>query len=177
MKARRQILVNWHLQGIWVGRVVIYWSATMLYFGLTLAVSQYCENPEWSFSEHFSVWLSTVAPWLPSAALILPLVIYDVLRLSHQFVGPVVRLRNQLTKIVKNANCTPFLLRADDYWHDLIEPMNDMQNYVLSLQLELHKCREALANAGIDLHRRSSKTICPEVANIQVVEEASTEAS
>lgn len=177
MKTRRQFWVHWRLQSIWIGRVLIYWVAALLYCCLAAAVSQYRQNPEWTFSQHASVWLSTIWPWLPSVALILPLVIYDVLRLSHQFVGPVVRMRNQVQKLVKNANCTPFLLRTDDYWQDLVEPMNDMQNYILSLQLELHKCHEALNEAGIDINRRKSKQICPTVANVQVVEELSTEAS
>jgi hypothetical protein len=171
VQLRRNIWIHTRFQAIWIGRVIIYWSAAMLYFGLATAVSQYHEFPEWSFSRHCQAWWATVGPWLPSAAIILPLVLYDVVRLSEQFIGPVLRARRQLSKIVNSANCTPFLLRADDYWHELIEPMNDIQNYVLSLQLELHRSREALAEAGIDLSGRNSKIVCLDTANLQVIDD------
>jgi hypothetical protein len=177
VQERRSISVDWRLQGIWVGRVLIYWSAMILYFGLAAGVSQYCDHPQWSLSQHLSVWIATVSPWLPSVLLILPLVIFDVLRLSQQLIRPVVRLRTQLNKMVKNANCTPFILRADDCWGELVKPVNDMQDYLISLQMELHKSRQALKEAGIDLTVRNPKTICPDIARIQFVNEVSTEAS
>ena len=85
-----------------------------------------------------------IGPWLPSALLILPLVLYDIVRLSHQFVGPVHRARMQLERMVQSPNCTPYSLRTDDYWHELVRPMNGVQNHILSLHVALQKAADAM---------------------------------
>jgi hypothetical protein len=145
MAFRRRIWVDVRVQGALVGRAVIYWLVAFLYFGTTVFVSNYCDYPHWTFSQHIQEWFTIVGPWIPSAALILPLVVYDIVRLSHQFVGPVLRAKKQLERIVQSPNCTPYTLRTDDYWHDLIKPMNDVQNHILSLHVALQKAIEALS--------------------------------
>jgi hypothetical protein len=121
---------------------LIYWVSVVIYFGLTIAVSQHIDHPEWTRGEHIQHWLSQVWPWIPSALLILPLVVFDMIRLSHSFVGPIVRIRYQLAKLLANPNCTPVVLRVDDYWQDLSVQINDLQNNLLSLHVALKKQRE-----------------------------------
>ncbi|MBX3423033.1 MAG: hypothetical protein KF752_15870 [Pirellulaceae bacterium] len=144
MAYRRILWIDNRVQGVLVGRVLIYWFATTLYFGVAIAVSQYFDHPDWSYVQHLGAWVSSVGVWLPSVVLLLPLVLFDVVRLSNQFVGPVYRLRQQLTRLIEVPNCTPMVLRTDDYWHDLIAPTNTLQNQLLSLQLALQKAHEII---------------------------------
>lgn len=144
MSFRRKFWIDAQIQGILVGRIVVYWMAVVVYFGVGIAVSQYCDNPEWTFTEHWQAWLAVAGPWIPSTCLLLPLVIYDIIRTSHAFTGPIIRIRQQLAKLNQNPNCTPLVLRQDDYWQDLIGPVNSLQHQVISLHLAVQKQREQI---------------------------------
>jgi hypothetical protein len=146
MTFRRKVWIDARIQGVLVGRIVIYWTAAVLYLGIGIAVSQYCDQPEWTIAEHWQAWLAVTGPWIPSTCLLLPLVIYDIIRTSHAFTGPIIRVRQQLAKLAQNPNCTPLVLRQDDYWQDLITPVNTLQNQILSLHMALQKLRDAIDN-------------------------------
>lgn len=144
MALRQKIWVDGKIQGIIVGRILIYWSATMMFFGLGLAVTQVCDHPNWSYSEHISNWLATAIPWAPSIFLLLPLVVYDLVRTTHAFTGPINRVRQQLAKMAQNPNCTPLMLREDDYLHELIVPLNSLQHQIISLHMAIQKQRDTI---------------------------------
>lgn len=144
MISRSRIWIDSRIQGVLVGRIVIYWLATCLYFGVTIGVSQYCDHPDWLFSEHWTAWMKKASPWIPSICLLLPLVLYDITRASHAFTGPIARIGRQLTKMVENPNCTPMVLRRDDYLQEVIEPVNSLQQQILSLHLALQSQRDLI---------------------------------
>jgi hypothetical protein len=162
MSFRRKLWVDAQIQGILVGRVVIYWLAAVLYFGLGIGVSQYCDQPDWTYAEHWQNWLKTIGPWIPSTCLLLPLVIYDVIRTSHAFTGPIIRLRHQLNKLAQSPNCTPIVLRQDDYWQDLIQPVNNIQNQMISMHLAMQTQRDAIEEL------RNGKKQAEEIINSEV---------
>lgn len=144
MSFRRKVWIDARIQGVLVGRIVIYWIATIAYLGVGIAVSQYCDQPDWTFSEHWQAWLKVIGPWVPSTCLLLPLVIYDIVRTSHAFTGPIIRLKQQLGKLAKSPNCTPMVLRQDDYWQDVISPVNTLQHQILSMHMTMQKQRDII---------------------------------
>ncbi len=154
MALRQKVWIDGEVQGVLVGRVLIYWAFAMLYVGLGTICFQYYANPEWSVQQHASFLFSQFWPWIPSAILCLPLVVFDVIRLSNLFVGPVYRLRNHLLELNADPNCTPIKFRSDDYWQDLAEPIHRLQFEILSLRAELAKQRRANPSAipgdGVD---------------------------
>lgn len=144
MSLRQRIWIDARIQGVLVGRIVFYWLATVAFFGVGIAVTQYCDHSDWTFAEHTRHWIGKTGPWIPSAFLLLPLVIYDIVRTSHAFAGPVNRARQQLNKLLQNPNCTPLVLRQDDFLQDLTGPINSLQHQVLSLHMALQKQRELI---------------------------------
>ena len=144
MSLRQRIWIDGRIQGVLVGRIVFYWIATIAFFGVGIAVTQYCDHSEWTFAEHTRNWIGKTGPWIPSAFLLLPLVIYDIVRTSHAFAGPVNRARQQLNKLLQNPNCTPLVLRHDDFLQDLTAPVNSLQHQILSLHMALQKQRELI---------------------------------
>lgn len=159
MMSRRRKWIDARVQGALVGRIVIYWLAAVLYFGTGIAVSQYCDHPDWTLGEHWQAWLATSGPWIPSTCLLLPIVIYDIVCLSHTFSGPIYRLRQQLRKLIQSPNCSPMVLREDDHWKDLIAPLNALQNQILSLHMALKVQRETIdeLRSGRNMHDSASK--------------------
>jgi hypothetical protein len=69
--------------------------------------------------------------------LLLPLVIFDIVRLSNRFVGPVYRLRMHLAQLKQNSNTHPLNFRDDDYWQQLAQPINELQQRILVLEQQV----------------------------------------
>jgi hypothetical protein len=174
MATRNRVWIDNYIQGVLVGRIFIYWLATILYFGVGIAVSQYCDHPHWTFTEHLQAWISKVSPWVPSILLLLPLVLFDFVRTTHAFAGPVRRVAIQLNNLLHNPNSTPLVLRRDDYWQEVVDPVNQLQNQILSLHMAMQKQRETideLRQSGSTLRDqaidRSSADAGPSIAQIQ----------
>jgi hypothetical protein len=54
-----------------------------------------------------------------------PWFIYDSIRLSHRFVGPILRVRGALGRVSQQNN-ERIMLRRTDYWHDVTDAFNKM---------------------------------------------------
>ncbi len=105
---RQRVWVDRSVQGVLVGRVVLYWFAAILYIGVGSACFQYNQNPDWTLTKHFQALFQQAWPWLPTTIMVLPLVIYDVVRLSNLFAGPVYRLRNHFENLRRDIAARDF---------------------------------------------------------------------
>lgn len=136
MVSRQRVWIDNQVQGVLVGRVILYWSGILLYFGLSLGICQWQQNPEWVLRDHLQAMLDQLWPCL-LMLLLLPLVICDIVRLSNRFVGPVYRLRMHLERLRENSNTYPLNFRDDDYWLQLAEPINELQQRILTLEQQV----------------------------------------
>lgn len=146
MVLRQRFWIDSNVQGVLIGRFVIYWAVGVLYLALGNLGFQYNQNPEYSFERHFAELFGQVWPWIPSLILFLPLVLFDVIRLSNLFVGPIYRLRNHLTKLMNEPDCHPLTFREDDYWQDLAEPVNMLQLKIMQMQLKIAQYEDQLTS-------------------------------
>ena len=133
MALREILLIDRKVQGVLIGRVLLYWFSAISYLGLSFLFIQYYENPDEPFFTHLKALFLDVWPWLPSSVLLLPLVIFDVVRLSNLFAGPIYRLRHHLAELVVDSSCRPLKFREDDYWQDLAAPINSIHLQLLGL--------------------------------------------
>ncbi|GIW99558.1 MAG: hypothetical protein KatS3mg111_2891 [Pirellulaceae bacterium] len=130
---RKKIWIDGPVQGVLVGRVVVYWVAGMLYLGLGLFFSEFFSEVERPAGERVAAFFSHFLLWIPSLVLLLPLVIFDVVRLSHLFAGPIYRLRLHLKALAQDLHCKPLRFRDDDCWQDLALPVNEVHKRMLLL--------------------------------------------
>ena len=147
MVHRQRVWIDRHVQGVLVGRVVLYWACGLVYLALGSACFQFWRFPDWTMGQHAQELLSQFGPWIPSLVLVMPLVIFDVLRLSHLFTGPIYRLRRHLQLLSSDANCGPLKFRTDDYWQDLVQPINQLQSEILQLRELVAKQNTLLSGA------------------------------
>lgn len=59
-----------------------------------------------------------------AAVVLLPIILLDVLKLSHRWVGPIFRVRNTLRSLGKGENVSPVKFREHDFWQDLAGDLN-----------------------------------------------------
>lgn len=167
MVLRQKVWVDSSVQGVLIGRIVLYWMSALLYVSLGSACFQYYQHPDWSLVKHAEALFMQFWPWLPSVFLCLPLVIFDIVRLSNLFVGPIYRLRQHLAELNDDPNCRALKFRDDDYWQDLAEPIHGLQAEILTLRAEVAKLRRiAASQATSDPASTTPLTTAEQVAKV-----------
>jgi len=88
------------------------------------------------------LWGTFISNCLVSGCL-LPLFIYDSVKCSHRFVGPILRLHSQL-KRVGIEPVQPIQLRTDDFWHEVAQEFNSMLTRIERNPLHSHPTDQAV---------------------------------
>jgi len=93
-----------------------------------------------------------------------PVFAYDSIKLSHRFVGPIMRLRRVLRQAALGEHVPPLQFRQDDFWQDLAGSFNTLMERLppdssadgTSEQSPSAKTVE-LARAGADMSASDSR--------------------
>jgi hypothetical protein len=121
---RKRCLIDPKVQGAIVGRSVAYWAYCLVTIALLLFFWRVLAGPAAPPHEHLLFVLKHFAPAALASALILPVTIYDALRLSHRFAGPVYRLGMALDELAAGRTVRPLRFRDGDFWHDPADKYN-----------------------------------------------------
>ena len=123
-RRRRRIFVDSRVQGALATRVVIYWVHCLVSvsFMLTIWVI-FTGQPQSSSDLMRQVW-SRGGPALLASLLLVPLVIFDCIRVSNRFVGPLIRLRKAMRQAADGQAVSPIDFRKDDFWQELATDFN-----------------------------------------------------
>ena len=71
---------------------------------------------------------------LPGLALVGPIVVYDMVRVSHRFAGPVAAIDREMRLLIDGDSAAPMQLRADDRWRELEESFNAIREELMALR-------------------------------------------
>jgi hypothetical protein len=121
---RNQLFVDRELQGQLMLRAVAYWFFGVL--GLTLLAAYW----QLRIPKPILFDLTKVEFWKSFGPIILlslgfvPVLAYDLLRISHRAAGPIVRLRAGLQELALGKTPPPLNVRPDDYWKGLCDDFN-----------------------------------------------------
>lgn len=121
---RGQIFVDRDVQSALMLRVTGYWMFCLLSISLMLLCWEAASGPPRRFSTLAADLYQRYAPALAATLLVLPLVMIDVTRLSHRFVGPIIRLRGALRRLAAGEEVQPIKFRDKDFWQDLADDFN-----------------------------------------------------
>lgn len=127
---RHRLYVNKGIQGALVRRIAAYWVACSwgifcvlagFPIGVTLALG--VPNGPTVSSLLFQTWLD-FWPSLLASMLVLPVIVWDLLRLSHRFVGPMIRLKNAMRDLAAGKQVPAITFREGDFWCEFAEEFN-----------------------------------------------------
>lgn len=125
---RKRIYVDRHVQGGIVARLAALWIATMaLAIGLGL-LTQFFANPTEGLAPFLDDAWRNIVPLLLAFAVTLPIAVLHLLRFSHRFAGPIVRLRRGMQALANGLEAAPMQFREHDYWQDLAEEFNRIRS-------------------------------------------------
>ncbi len=130
---RKKKLVNLSVQGAVALRIVTHsilfvWSVFLVCAGLLFIL-----GPTESGEDLARIRAICLAAIGISTIVVLPAIIYDSIKFSHRMAGPVVRLKNMLSKIgVEKIEHVG--LRKNDFWQDFATEFNAMLDRVETLR-------------------------------------------
>ena len=129
---RSKKFIDRKVQGQLVLGVAVHW---LLFFVMIL-----CAVPMWQiirvsgFTKPFpAVFAETwrqMIPILVFLAAILPIFIWEMIKFSNRFTGPIYRLHKTIRSIRAGEEFEPIHFRKDDFWHELADDFNAMMEQV-----------------------------------------------
>ena len=121
---RKQIFVDPKVQGTLVLRVIVYWTVCVTTISIMLLCWRMLTGPaRMPFTHLDDMWFQ-YGPALIASFILLPLVIYDIVRTSNRFTGPLLRLRRNMQSLAKGELVKPIRFRDGDFWQELAQEFN-----------------------------------------------------
>ncbi len=131
-RIRKQMWVDADVQGTLVRRIGFYWLACLTFITIPLLWFAIAEDPTRYVYQHLGpIWQRHWPIYLAIFCLV-PLTMWDALRVSHRIAGPVLRIRKQLVRINEGEPFTDLEFRTNDFWQDLAGQINQLSKKTLS---------------------------------------------
>jgi methyl-accepting chemotaxis protein len=121
---RKQLFVDPQVQGALVARIVGYWLSCLLTV-IVMVVNWriVTESDKLWHQQLADIWRS-MGPAFVVALVLLPIALYDIVRLSNRVVGPLVRLRAGLRALARGERLQAIRFRDGDFFGELAEEFN-----------------------------------------------------
>ena len=121
---RRQYFVDPKVQGGIIARCLLYWGTCLVTTFVILFFWSLMTGPaRISFMTVDYLWFH-YGPAFVASLLLLPLILWDILKMTNRFAGPILRLRRELKKLAKGEQVSPLFFRQGDYWRDVADDFN-----------------------------------------------------
>ncbi len=124
-KLRSKYFVDKSVQGALARRVVTHWCIFFLLASLSLFTMEYfLGGAEVSLSGHIAAVWNKYAFFFILMLVIMPTFIYDTVKLTNRFAGPIHRLKESLKNLADGRPVNDLKFREDDFWCELSEDFN-----------------------------------------------------
>ncbi len=124
---RSRTLVDSEVQGSLVRRVALHWIVFFVCntIALTFWIRLF-EQPDADWGQTFGDTIRRFLPFFVITVALIPAFVWDTLKLSHRFAGPILRLRNTLKDIKAGRAVAPLKFRDNDFWQEMACHFNDV---------------------------------------------------
>lgn len=124
-KIRSKVFIDKTVQGAIVKRIILHWAVFFLLSGLSVFTIEYfLGRSQLSFAELIGVVTTKYAFFFLIMLAILPSFIYDTMKISNRFAGPILRLRTSLKLLADNGHAAEIKFREKDFWSELSADFN-----------------------------------------------------
>lgn len=122
---RARVLIDRQVQFALARRIITHWC---LFFALSLTalfgVEYVLADPSQKLSSYVaSIW-GKYAFFILLMLAVIPTFVYDTVKLSNRFVGPIVRLRRSIRSLADGDAVPTLRFREGDFWRELSDDFN-----------------------------------------------------
>ncbi len=121
---RKRMFVDYQVQGALIVRVVLYWLTCLLSMMLLLLGWGILADPFHPLNAHLTRVWELYRPAAVASLLLLPIVIFDLVRLSNRFAGPMFRLRRSMHDLAQGKPVALLRFRHGDFWQEFADDFN-----------------------------------------------------
>jgi hypothetical protein len=124
---RSRTLVDSEVQGSLIRRVALHWLVFFLCNAVALALwIRLFEQPDRDWSQTVGDTLRRFLPFFVITIALIPAFVWDTLKLSHRFAGPITRLKNTLRELRDGRAVPPLRFRENDFWQEIATNFNQV---------------------------------------------------
>lgn len=133
---RRRLFVDVQVQGALLARTVLYWTFCLVALMLMLICWRIATGqPKPLVTELVTFW-KEFSPAIVISLLLLPLVVWDSVRLSNRFAGPMYRLRRSIRQLADGEPTQQLFFREGDFWKAVANDFNRLAQRVETLEAQ-----------------------------------------
>lgn len=124
---RRSLLCDTEVQFALLQRIVLHWAAFFACNAIALTIwVRLFKQPEAGWGKSFTDALVEFMPFYLVSAALLPAFVWDTLKLSNRFAGPIVRLRRSLAEAREGRVVKALHFRDSDFWQQIATDLNSI---------------------------------------------------
>jgi hypothetical protein len=123
-RTRRQYFVDRKVQGALLYQACMYWLLALVVIFLGLLGWQMLRLSPRPLNAHLKGMWHQYAVVVVILGILGPVFIYDMVRLTNRFAGPMLRLRSGLERLAQGERVEPIVFRKGDFWYEIAEAFN-----------------------------------------------------
>jgi hypothetical protein len=122
---RSRSFVDPEVQGSLLRKIAIHWILLFVVNAMAIVIwVRMFEQPETSWSATLGDCIRRFLPFFVITILLIPAFIWDTLKISNRFAGPVLRLRSALANAAQGQEVEHLSFRESDFWQQIAEDFN-----------------------------------------------------
>lgn len=124
---RRRTLVDPEVQGGVLRKIAIHWVLFFICNALAMMIwIRLFEQPDAGWGQTLSDTLLRFLPFFIITMALIPAFVWDTLKLTNRFAGPILRLRSALADASAGRAVSPLHFRNNDFWQEIAENFNSV---------------------------------------------------
>lgn len=134
---RKRLFVDNRVQGSLIRQLVAHWFlACFLMFCYLFAMQAFSNGFALGFVENFQVLSQQYGLLFVILLVLSPVFIYDSVKLSNRFAGPMVSFRASLKRLARGENIREVSFRENDFWKELSTDLNSVAKELRTFRSE-----------------------------------------
>lgn len=126
---RRTALVDPEVQGGVLKKIAVHWFVFFVCNALALMIwIRLFEQPDAGWGQTFGDTMRRFFPFFVITLALIPAFVWDTLKLTNRFAGPILRLRSTLSDASRGEAVQPLQFRTNDYWQEIATNLNTVLN-------------------------------------------------
>jgi hypothetical protein len=141
---RKKLFVDRYVQGRAISYVFFYWAGYHVMLWIVMFFFRLCQyfihyssgEPLRDFGDLYGDFVRTQVPMIVCGLVVLPIIMWDVLKTTHRCVGPLVRMKECLARLSRGEPAAEITCRKDDMLVDLLDAFNQFLRSPYTRRLE-----------------------------------------
>lgn len=122
---RTRALVDPEVQGGVLRKVAMHWVVFFICNALALMIwIRLFEQPDADWGQTFGDTFRRFLPFFVITMALIPAFVWDTLKLTNRFAGPILRLRSALSDASRGLKVDPLHFRTNDFWQQIAKDFN-----------------------------------------------------